>query len=71
MVTSSTNGDIESVVVLPAPESVDPSSSAASKDKVIGAAGTLDEATGEIELMLSPRLLGPGLHERSVDDDGS
>ena len=52
MIASSTNGDIEFVIVLPAPVPLDPSSTVVSKAKVIGTAGIWDEATGEIELML-------------------
>ena len=49
MIASSTNGDIEFVIVLP---TLDPPSPALSKEKVIGTAGIWDEATGEIALML-------------------
>ena len=52
MIAASTNGDIEFVIVLPAPKPFDPSATAAGKDKVIGTAGIFDKATGEIELML-------------------
>ena len=52
MIAASTNGDVEFVIVLPAPKTFDPSATAASKDKVIGTAGIFDRATGEIELML-------------------
>ena len=52
MIASSTNGDIEFAIVLPSPRSLDPSSSTAGEDKVIGTAGIWDEATGDIELML-------------------
>lgn len=52
MISSSTNGDVEFAIVLPAPRSPNTSSTAVSKDKVIGTAGIWDEATGEIEFML-------------------
>lgn len=52
IIAASTNGDIEFVIVLPAPKPFGPSAKAAGKDKVIGTAGIFDTATGEIELML-------------------
>lgn len=48
-IASSTNGDIEFVIVLP---TLHPPSTALSKEKVIGTAGIWDEATGEVEFML-------------------
>lgn len=52
MIASSTNGNLEFVIVLPAPMPLGPSSTIVSKEKIIGTAGIWDEATGEIELML-------------------
>lgn len=61
MMRSSTNGDVEFVIVLPGSSPLDhPSSTAASKEKVIGTAGIFDEANGEIELMLHRDYWGHG-----------
>ncbi|KAF6234778.1 hypothetical protein HO173_006998 [Letharia columbiana] len=60
MIASTTNGDMEFAIVLPAPMPVDRFSTAVSKDKVIGTAGIWDEATGEIELMLHRDSWGQG-----------
>ena len=60
MIASSTNGDIEFVIVLPFPMSLDRSSTAAGEDKVIGTAGIGNESTGETELMLHRHYRGQG-----------
>lgn len=61
MMEPSTNGDVEFVIVLPASNPLDhPSSTAVSKEKVIGTAGIWDEANGEIELMLHRDFWGHG-----------
>lgn len=52
MIASSTNGNIEFAIVLPAPGPLKASTTAVDKDKVIGTAGIWDEATGEIAFML-------------------
>ena len=52
MIAASTNGELEFVIVLPAPKPFGRSATAAGKDKVIGTAGVFDRDTGEIELML-------------------
>lgn len=58
---SSTNGNVEFVLVLPVSNPLDHhSSKTSSKEKVIGTAGIWDEATGEIELMLHRDYWGHG-----------
>ena len=61
MMESSTNGDVEFVIVRPASNPLDHhSSTAASKEKVIGTAGIWDEGNGEIEIMLHRDYWGHG-----------
>ena len=57
---TSTNGNLDSVIVLPAPRSLGLSPTVVGIDKVIGTAGIWDEATGEIGLMLHRDCWGQG-----------
>lgn len=53
--------------MLPNPRPLYSSSATADKDKVIDTAGIWDKATGEIEYIFSPRLLGSEIDERNFD----
>ena len=66
MITSSTNGESEFVIVLPAAISLDPPSTVVSKDKVIGTVGIWDQTTGEIELMLHRDHWGQGYMKEAL-----
>ena len=66
MIASSTNGESEFVIVLPAAISLDPPSTVVSKDKVIGTVGIWDQTTGEIELMLHRDHWGQGYMKEAL-----